>query len=298
MCIRPGRRPIARRKTVRRALLMVAVSWIVLGCTRTEQADSPPHGQIVLAVKEEALKRRFADGSLSRDERMDAGVELLGLEGGPEFVASHHRGGNRDLVRGLLDSAAAKQPARAARLAAQLMAAAGGEEKLDFEAVLLEQGSDAVAPLTELLDGSGDWQTRVQALDALGKLRAREATGAISACLRDRNTWVRMAAAHALGNVAGPEAADLLAGALEDTADVVVAAALVGLGKTGDPKAMGFCAGQLGHDNPRVRGSAVSAIGRLGGKDAALLVRRMLSDRDEGVQHKARRALEMLGERE
>jgi HEAT repeat protein len=227
---------------------------------------------------------------------MDAGADLLVLDGGPAFVASLYGGEDRVLVRGVLDSAEARSPAQAARLGAQLMAVAKGEEKLAFESLLLERGSDAVVPLVELLEEGTDWQTAVQALDALGKLRAPEAVDAISVCLRDPNTWVRMAAAHALGNVAGPEAVGLLSGALADTADVVVTAALVGLGKTRDRGAMGPCAAQLGHPNPRVRGAAVSALGRLGGADATRLIRGMLDDPDAGVLHKARRALEMLTE--
>ena len=113
---------------MRRTLLMVALSWIVVGCEPAEQPGSPPPRKDGSAVKAEALRRRFADGSLPRVERMDAGKALLELDGGPEFVASHHRGGDRVLVRGLLDSAAVKEPAQAARLAAQLMAAASAEE--------------------------------------------------------------------------------------------------------------------------------------------------------------------------
>ncbi len=277
---------------MRQVLLLVAALAVALGCADPERPGLREEN----VQGEDVLKRRFADGALSRAERTDAGRALLGRDGGAVYIASHFGGKDRDLVRGLLDSVATGNPIQAARLTAQLMAVAKGEEKLDFETALLEQGDNAVAPLIELLGESPDWQTAVQTLDALGKLRARESVDAISACLRDQNTWVRMAAAHALGNVAGPKVAGLLAAALEDTADVVVAAALVGLGKTGDPKAMDLCAGQLGHPNPRVRGAAVSAVGRLGGTEAPRLIRTALSDPDPGVQHKARRALERLGE--
>ena len=157
-----------RRIGVRRALLVVTFIWVALSCTGPEPREAPPPEREGSAEQEGPLKRRFTDGSLPAQERMDAGAGLLELDGGPAFIASLYRGKDRNLVQGVLDSAEAKSPAQAARLAAQLMAVARGEEKLAFESFLLERGNDAVAPLIELLEEPTDWQTAVQALDALG----------------------------------------------------------------------------------------------------------------------------------
>lgn len=279
---------------MRRALLWMVVFWLMPGCGGEEKPEQPPGRVEADENMGEVLKRRFADASLPRQARLAVGGELLRREDGAAFLASRYRSSDRALVRALLDSLAAEDRVRAARLAAGLLEVAGGEEKLDFEVVLLQQGKDAVAPLIRLVSKRGDWQTVVQALDALGKLKAREGVVEMAACLNDSNTWVRMAAAHALGEVGDVRAVPALVGALEDTSDVVVAAVLVGLGRTGDDRAAAVCKARLSHSNPRVRGAAVSALGRLGRKDTAALLERMLEDPDEGVRYKARRALESV----
>ena len=262
------------------------------GCG-AEKAELP-RGSKTEAAVEPSLRRAFADTAVQRAERLAAGMALLRLEGGAAYLSSRYRFGDRELVLALLDSTALGDPGPASRLAAGLMEASSGEEKLDFEAFLLQRGEAAVQPLVRLVRDSGDWQTVLSAMDALGKLKAREATGAMGARLRDPNTWVRMGAAHALGEGGDRLAVLALIGALEDTADVVVAAALVGLGRSGDDRVVPACVSRLSHPNPRVRGAAAAALGRLGGKGAAMHLERVLDDPDEGVRYKASRALSAL----
>ena len=242
-----------------------------------------------------ALKRAFADTSLLRSQRLDAGEKLLRQEDGETFVASRYRSADRALVRALLDSLRRDDAVRAARLAAALLAVAQGEEKLDFQALLVSLGRTAVAPLVETVEKNQDWQTVLQAMDALGKLKAPEGVDVIAARLTHPNTWVRMGAAHALGEIGAARAVPALIRALEDTAHTVVSAALVGLGRSGDARAVTPCSAQLAHINPRVRAAAASALGRLGRKESAPLLEQMLADPDSGVRYKAKQALRALG---
>ena len=177
----------------------MVVFWLMPGCGGEEKPERPPGRVEADGNTGEVLKRRFADASLPRQARLAAGGELLRWEDGAAFLASRYRSSDRALVRALLDSLAAEDRVRAARLAAGLLEVAGGEEKLDFEVLLLQQGKDAVVPLIRLVSKRRDWQTVVRALDALGKLKAREGVVEMAACLNDSNTW----GAHGCGACAG-----------------------------------------------------------------------------------------------
>ena len=275
-----------------RALVTIALLATGFACGDGEIPEPSP----VPETNGETLRQRLSDTSLPHAERLAAGRQLLNREDGAVFVASRYGAGDRLLVRTLLDSLAKGDPPGAARLAARLMEEAQGEEKLDFGAFLVAQGRDAVPPLVRVVAESRDWQSVVQAMDALGKLKARDGVEhMVNRLRRDPNTWVRIAAAHGLGQVGGGEVVPALGEALEDTSDTVVAAALIGLGRSGDDRALDPCAQLRSHPNPRVRGAAVSALGRLGGPKAAAYLEAMLDDPDEGVRYKANRALESLG---
>jgi len=274
---------------------VILLCWILLFTVLFQACDEKPSPQDAESnVPKETLKRRFVDVNLPPDERLAAGTRLLEVEGGGVFLASRYKMGDQRLLGRLLQSAVQKDGVQASRLAVRLMEVALGEEKLEFVAVLLRQGDDAVGPLTRLVAESGDWQSVVTALEALGKLRAAVSAEVIVARLTDSNTWVRMAAAHALGEVGHSDAAQLLTAALNDTSDTVIAAVLVGLGRTGDERALSPCIAYLAHPNPRVRGSAVSALGRLGGREAEIRLNGMLEDPDEGVRFKVDRALKAI----
>jgi len=245
-----------------------------------------------------ALKRAFADTSLPLSQRLGAGKTLLRQEDGEAFVASRYRSADRGTVRALLDSLRRDDVVRAARLAAALLVVAPGEEKLDFQALLVSLGRPAVPPLVETVERDQDWQTVLQAMGALGKLKAPEGVDVMAARLTHPNTWVRMGAAHALGEVGAARVVPALIRALEDTADTVVSAALVGLGRSGDARAVTPCSAHLAHANPRVRAAAASALGRLGRKESVPLLKHMRDDPDSGVRYKAEQALRAIeGER-
>lgn len=241
-----------------------------------------------------ALKLQFVDGERSQTERVAVGRLLLHDIEGKSFVVAQYWTPQQRVVQALARSLIQTQPDRAAQLLTALMAKATGEEKLHFESQLIALGSPAVPALVELANEEVDWQTAMQTLDALGKLKASEGLGIMRMYLLHENDWVRIAAAHALGDVGGRDAVDALAEALADTSDTVVAAALIGLGKTGDSQAVKKCAVLLNHSNARLRGAAVSAIARLGGAEARRLIEPMLKDPDSGVRYKATQALKRL----
>jgi len=243
----------------------------------------------------EASVRILADPHRPPDERLAAAGELLGTAVGDSLVAAQYRSHRaRGIVRALLDSLTTADPRRAAGLSAALLAAVHGEEKLDFQATLLRLAPLSVPPLIRLVRRCTDWQTVLQASDALGKIGSPDAVDALSDRLGDPSSWVRIGVAHALGEIGDVRAVPGLLRALDDTSDVVVAAALVGLGRLGSPDAVSPCASRLSHSNPRVRAAAVSALGRLGGDSVPRMLRPLLRDPDSGVRYKAKRALDAM----
>jgi HEAT repeat protein len=257
------------------------------------QPDPPEAVPDRPALSSEQLLARATDLSVGSSQRISAAEDLLRRPGGAVLLADAYAAGRR-AVRALLDSLIAQNSAQGARLAAAMLSVARGEAKLDFEALLLQQGEAAADPLIGLLAPGHDWQTTVRALDALGKLKLASALDTISTHLTHPNTWIRIAAAHALGDIGGPASLMPLSLALTDTAHTVVAAALIALGHTGQEQAVTDCARHLAHANPRVRAAAVSALGRLGGPESLRHLERMRQDPDAGVRFKAERALEQL----
>jgi HEAT repeat protein len=239
-----------------------------------------------------ALKQQFLNAEKRQADRVAVGRLLLHDIEGKSFVVAQYWTPQQSVVQALVSSLTHSQPDLAAQLLTALMAKAKGEEKLHFESQLIALGSSAVPALVDLANTEVDWQTAMQTLDALGKLKAPEGLGVMRVYLLHENDWVRIAAAHALGDIGGKDAVEGLAYALTDTSDTVVAAALIGLGKTGDSQAVEKCAVLLNHPNARLRGAAVSAIGRLGGADTRRLLEPMMNDDDSGVRYKAKQALE------
>jgi HEAT repeat protein len=115
-------------------------------------------------------------------------------------------------------------------------------------------------------------EVRVEALSALGKLRAGDAALSIAALLADRNAVLRQAAIAALGRIATPPAIQALVLALgsgDDTAGferTPVREALVAAG----PAAVAEVAAVLDHSpNPAAAASAAWVLGELHARDRA-----------------------------
>ena len=240
----------------------------------------------------DVLRQQFLDAKVSESERISVGRLLLRDD--IDFVVVNYWKGHQALVQLLVDDLTHSQPDLAGRLLAALMAKAKGEGKLHFESQLVALGAPAVSALVDLSKEDVDWQTAMQILDALGKVKGTGGLDVMKRFLVHPNDWVRMAAAHALGDIGGEVVLGSLTTALEDTSETVVAAAVVALGKSGEPSAVRVCAPLLDHENPRLRGAAVSAIGRLGGDGARQLIVPMLKDKDAGVRYKSERALKEL----
>jgi len=245
-------------------------------------------------METEVLKQQFLDIERNDAARVSAARILLRDGAGMAFVVAHYWKGQRDVVQATIDDLTRAQPDLAGQLLAALMARAQGEEMLAFESQLVSLGSPAVSALVSLSQTDVDWQTAMQILDALGKLKAPEGLEVMARFLSHDIDWVRMAAAHALGDMGGDAVLEPLAGALADTSETVIAAAVIALGKSGERGAVRFCAPVLAHLNPRLRSVAVSAIGRLGGDDARRLLEPMLKDEDSGVRYKTEHALKGL----
>jgi HEAT repeat protein len=268
---------------------------LAVGCRQEAPApEHPPRGTPISNRLADPYSA-FTDTSNTHLTRLIAGIIIARVAEGPAYLAGQYYSGRSALVRSVLDSLETTDPDQAAWLAASLLKNAPGEEKLDFEIVLLRLGNVSVKPLTSLISTHADLQTRLQALDALGKLGSRASFESITACLQDSSTWIRMGAAHALGNLSGPQVLVALSEVLDDTSDVVVAASLVALGKSGDPQSLPHIHPLLTHRNPRVRSAAASALGRLGQKESLNHLEQLLTDPDEGVRFKATRAARAIG---
>ncbi|HCR16847.1 MAG TPA: hypothetical protein DIU35_05135 [Candidatus Latescibacteria bacterium] len=262
-----------------------------IGEPHQNTADQP-----VAVAANNAPYRLFGDTSAVESVRLQAGMDISRDTTGPSYLSEKYFSGQPALVRSILDSLEKSDSRHAARLAASLLRDAPGEQKIAFETILIRLGEQAVDPLTDLISSDVDWQTRLQALDALGKIGSHDAFEAIATCIQDPNTWVRIGAAHALGNLHDPRVLEPLSDALRDTSDVVVSASLVALGKFGSPHSIHSVHPLLSHKGPRVRSAAVSALGRIGQPESVAHLKPLLEDPDEGVKYKTLRAINAINE--
>lgn len=268
-------------------ILLGCLLWFgIWGC----QTDPVPDNRVDITH----LKRQFEASGASPETRVELGVQMVVHDEGQTFLVQQYGHGRRRVVQAVIDSVMDENPDAAAHLLAKLMAAAGGESKLQFESQLIRLGDSAVDALVVQVESETDWQTLMRSLDALGKLQAKQGVPMMRKHLNHPNDWVRIAAAHALGDVGGKDVVPPLIDALDDSSDTVVSAALIGLGNVGDSDAVVACASQLKHTNPRVRAAAVSALARLGGAQVRDLLEPMLKDVDSGVRYKTKQALTAL----
>lgn len=267
-------------------LVACLICFGILGCQKESLPDKPAD----LAH----LKQQFEDEDTSFDARVVLGIQLVSQDEGQIFLVQQYGKGRRRVVQTVIDSVMDEKSDVAAHLLAKLMAAAGGESKLQFESQLIRMGDRAVDALVVQAESETDWQTLMRSLDALGKLQAKQGIPIMHKHLRHPKDWVRIAAAHALGDVGGKEVIPALVAALKDSSETVASAALIGLGNVGDLDALDACAQMLYHKNPRVRAAAVSALAKMGGPDVKERLKPMLNDADSGVRYKTKQALMAL----
>ena len=123
--------------------LLIAVALFTAGCDRSPESGTPP-----VPVAAEDLASKASDRAVLPADRLAAAVTLIDRPGGADLLAARYAAGRQRIVQDLLDSLSVERPGQAARLAASLMAVATGEAKIDFEAILLQQGHHAVPALT------------------------------------------------------------------------------------------------------------------------------------------------------
>jgi HEAT repeat protein len=80
-----------------------------------------------------------------------------------------------------------------------------------------------VEPLIQILETKDeDWEVRFRVAEALGRLKAAQATDSLVACLADMVSHVRYQAAIALGELGGPAAEEALASTVQLDCDLTV----------------------------------------------------------------------------
>lgn len=238
------------------------------------------------------LRAQFLDVEADAAARRAACRSLIASELGQHvFLAeSYPLRDNHVLIRGVLQEMARQGDVRAIPLAVELFRRLGGEERIDFEAILLQFGEPAVEPLLALLDAE-DWRLVNRTMDALGKLKSTRAVEPLIAKLGDKESWIRIKAAHSLGDIGDARAVPPLMALLASSDYNVVGAALIGLGKLRAREAFDACLELTRHTNPAVRKMAASTLGKIGDPRAVPRLTDLLRDEDKGVAALARKAL-------
>ena len=242
-----------------------------------------------------AQKARFLDVQAGLPERRAACRAIIEA-GGDAYQFLLERFPDQDnhlVIRGVLNEMAQQQDLAAIPLTLALFQEVPGEDRIDFEALLLRFGQASVEPLLGLMDAE-DWPLVNRAMDALAKLKATQAVEPMIAKLNHEQSWIQIKAAHCLGDMGDRRAIPPLISLLKSQDYNVVGAALIGLGKLKAREAFDDCLQLTGHEHPRVRAIAASTLGKLGDKRATDRLRSLLNDEDKGVVALARKALEEL----
>jgi HEAT repeat protein len=195
----------------------------------------------------------------------------------------------------VLDEMVRQHDGRAIPLTVELFQRVGGEERIDFEVMLLQFGDASVGPLLQLLDAA-DWHLVNRTMDTLGKLKSKRAVAPIIAKLQHKESWIQIKAAHSLGDIGDPQAIPALIPLLKSENYNVINAALIGLAKLKAQEAFEPCLALTRHTNPRVRATAAFTLGKLGDERAVLRLKELLNDEDKGVAALAQKALSALGQ--
>lgn len=128
-------------------------------------------------------------------------------------------------------------------------------------------GEPAVGPLIAALKHPRR-KVRIQATDALLRLKARRAVAPLVVLAREKDTELRMSALYVLGKLGYPQALDVLLEAASDEKPKVRKIALRALAMIKDRRAVKPLIKALGHKNGYIRRKAAEALGKLGDKRA------------------------------
>lgn len=143
-----------------------------------------------------------------------------------------------------------------------------------------------------------DVYVRRAAVQALSKMKTKEACKYLRIALTDEDPSIRMAAASSLGYSNRPEYVEPLCLMLSDNDDIVSVAAARALGALENRKAVPSLIEMLASKNGFVVTAAIDALGRLGGDDAKTALIGVLYSNDKEVKRTAIRALAMFKDTE
>lgn len=165
----------------------------------------------------------------------------------------------------------------------------------DTANALVRIGQPAIGPVLAVLRHP-DPEIRRSVIEALGKLRAREAVRDLIEQVDDRHVEIRQAAVNALGMIGDPAAVEALIETLEDPEAIVRKEAAMMLSGFGDERAVGPLCLALWDADMTVRWFAAYTLGTIGDPRAARPLCQVLGDRSENVVRAAADSLMRIGD--
>jgi HEAT repeat protein len=156
----------------------------------------------------------------------------------------------------------------------------------------------ALVAVTDALHDA-DWDVRMAAVRALGRIGGDRAADALAEALKDAHP-ISLRAAEELGSVGGSRALSALLDTLQMNKrhagwQLVRAAAARALGQIGGDEALTALVKALEYRSSSVRGNAAKGLGQIGGELAVAGLTRALEDKDMVVRWRAVEALGRIG---
>ena len=174
--------------------------------------------------------------------------------------------------------------------------AAKGDGRKPLVRLAGDIGDAAAGPiLRAVLSESEDWSLRSRVVEALGKIRHREAIPDFLACLRDPADWVRFAAVEALSSLGAEEHAEDLIRLLKDPVPETRKAVCRVVSRLEGEKGDAPVEGLLGDPSPDVRAEALRAVKRRKIRGCEPKVRQLLADPAGEVRLEAAMGLSVMG---
>lgn len=160
-----------------------------------------------------------------------------------------------------------------------------------IEALAGMQAKEAFAPLGELFKDP-DLIVVHAAVEAVAAMGGAEAEPYLLKAIKLDTVPARITSATALGGYGSPEAVDALIGALDDYRyEDVVLAAIKSLGEVGDPKAVAPLTNKLKDRSYNVREACIAALRQIGGAEAMAGIATRLGDVKQTIRDAAVGAL-------